>query len=203
MKAIDWIRFFMRQRSESGKQIFSVTELANAAGLSAAVINVQLGRLVRQGAICRYVPGRYGLPDAAAAEDLVVSIDPDAYVTAAAAAARHGLITQVPQIVDCFTSRRHNRSRTRPSPLGTLVFRCVSAEIHDRPDRAVAGPSQAICDLVYLAHRAGTEPRSLYTFRKLATVDMPAELLARYPKTVQADVRRLVDDARTRDPREE
>ena len=167
------------------------------------MINVQLGRLARQGAICRYVPGRYGLPDVATAEDLVASIDPDAYVTAAAAAARHGLITQVPQIVDCFTSRRHNRSRTRQSPLGTLVFRCVSAAIHDRPDRAVAGPAQAICDLVYLAHRAGSEPRSLYTFRKLASVDMPAELLARYPKTVQADVRRLVDDARTRDPREE
>ena len=80
------------------------------------------------------MPGRYGLPDATTAEDLAASIDPDAYVTPAAAAARHGLITQVPQIVECFTRRRHNRSRTRPSPLGTFVFRCASATIHDRPN---------------------------------------------------------------------
>ena len=72
---------------------------------------------------------------------------------------------------------------------------------HDsRPTQpAVAGPAQAICDLVYLAHRARTEPRSLYTFRKLTTVEMPADLLARYPKTVQADVRRLVGEARKSD----
>ena len=159
------------------------------------MLNVQFGWLVRQGVICRYVPGRYGLPDGVAAEDLVASIDPDAYATAASAAARHGLITQVSQVIECFTRRRHNRSGTRSSPLGRLVFRCVSAAIHDRPEIAVAGSAQALCDLVYLAHRAGTDPRSMYTFRKLASVALPANLVDRYPKTVQADVVRLVSEA--------
>ncbi len=196
MTAVEWMQFLLHQRSESGKRIFSVSELSNAAGMSAVVLNVQLGRLVRQGVLRRYVPGRYGLPDGVTPVDLVTSIDSDAYITAAAALARHGLITQMPRTIECLTRRRHNRSRSRPSPLGTLVFHCVSAKVHDRPEQAVAHPAQAVCDLFYLAHRAGLEPRSLYTFRKLAAVVLPPGLLARYPKTVQADVNRLLAESR-------
>jgi len=56
MKAVEWVRFFTDQRASHGKSVFSVTELANVADASQAVINVQLGRLVRRGLIRRLVP---------------------------------------------------------------------------------------------------------------------------------------------------
>lgn len=46
MKAIEWVRLFTDQRARHGKGVFTVTELANVASASAAVLNVQFGRLV-------------------------------------------------------------------------------------------------------------------------------------------------------------
>ena len=80
MKTIDSLRCFSRQQAEDGKRVFCVTELANIADTSAAVMNVELSRLVRRGVICRYMPGTYGLPEGVAGEDLVRAIDSDAYV---------------------------------------------------------------------------------------------------------------------------
>lgn len=188
MKTTDWQKFFVQQQAEEGKRVFSVAELANAADASAAVINVALARLVRQGIIRRYVPGKYGLPDGVSAEDLVAAIDSDAYVTGAAALASKGFITQVPRVIECFTRRRHNRSRQRKSALGTLVFVCVSPKIHSQPTSGLASPAQALCDLCYTSLRRGLDPRSLYTFRKLDSLNLPGELLGRYPRTVRDGV---------------
>ena len=197
MKTLDWLKFLAHQQGRSNKRVFSVTELANVADASTAVVNVELGRLVRKGLLQRYVPGKYGLPDGVAVEELVTAIDPDAYVTGAAALARHGLITQIPHEVECFTRRRHGRSRRRPSPLGTIVFVCVSPAIHLRPPSGVAAPAEAICDLAYACRRRGLDPQSLYTFRKLDALQVPDDVLSRYPKSVQKNVRRLMhqDDA--------
>lgn len=207
MKAVEWVRFLAEQRDRHGKGVFSVTELANVADASPAVINVQLGRLVRQGLIRRWVPGRYGLPDGVSAEELAHAIDADAYVTGDYALARHGFITQQPREIQCFTIRRHNRSRRRSTPLGALVFMCVSPRIHAQPaDGRLALPEQALCDLVYVLCRRGLDPRSLYTFRGLDRLTIPAAVRDRYPLSVQRAVTALVDypaggAARRRDPR--
>ncbi len=87
---------------------------------------------MRQGVIRSWAPGRYGLPEGVTAEELAHAIDGDAYVTAGYALARHGFITQQPREIDCFTRftrRRHNRSRRRSTPLGGLVFICVSPRL--------------------------------------------------------------------------
>ncbi len=192
MKALEWVRFFNMQRERHGKNVFTVAELANVASTSPAVMNVELGRLVKQGVIRRWVPGRYGLPDGVTAAELATAIDADAYVTGAYALAAHGLITQVPLEIDCFTRRRHNRSRRRRTPLGSLVFVCVSPRIHREPEqRGMATAEQALCDLLYLLRRRGLDPRSLYTFRNLDRLSIPQALLARYPITVQRAVRSL------------
>lgn len=193
MKAVEWMRFLADQQRRHGKGVFTVTELANVAHASPAVMNVELGRLVRQGVIRRWVPGRYGLPEGVAVEELATAIDADAYVTGAYALARHGFITQMPRLIDCFTRRRHNRSRQRPTPLGTLVFVCVSPRVHAAPHRGdVVPPEQALCDLLYMLRRRSLEPRSLYTFRKLDQLEISPELLARYPTTVQRAVNDLL-----------
>lgn len=195
MKAVEWVRFLADQKARHGKGVFSVTELANVADVSPAVINVQLGRLVRQGVIRRWVPGRYGLPEGVTAEELARAIDGEAYVTGAYALARHGFITQQPREIDCFTRRRHNRSRQRSTLLGTLVFVCVSPRIHARPAHgSMAPPEQALCDLVSTLRRSGLDPRSIYTFRGLDRLTIPAVLRTRYPKSVQRAVDALVAD---------
>lgn len=202
MKAVEWVRFLAEQRDRHGKGTFSVTELANVADASPAVINVQLGRLVRQGVIRRWVPGRYGLPEGVTAEELAHAIDADAYVTGGYALARQGFITQHPREIECFTIRRHNRSRRRSTPLGALVFICVSPRIHAPPARGgMAPPEQALCDLVYVLRRRGLDPRSMYTFRGLDRLTIPPVVLARYPQSVQRAVDALVSpQARSRPP---
>lgn len=193
MRAVEWVRFLTEQRARHGKVVFSVTELANVADVSPAVLNVQLGRLVRQGVIRRWVPGRYGLPEGVAAEELAHAIDGDAYVTGGYALARQGFITQQPREIDCFTRRRHNRSRQRSTSLGTLVFICVSPRIHARPAHGkMAPPEQALCDLVYTLRRSGLDPRSVYTFRGLDRLTIPAAVRSRYPRSVQRTVDALV-----------
>jgi hypothetical protein len=195
MRAVEWVRFLGEQRARHGKGIFSVTELANVADVSPAVANVQLGRLVRQRVIRRWVPGRYGLPDGVTAEELARAIDSAAYVTGSYALARHGFITQQPREIECFTTRRHNRSRRRSTPLGTLVFVCVSPRIYANPPHgSMAPPEQALCDLVFMLRRRGLDPRSLYTFRGLDRLTIPADLHERYPRSVQRAVDALVDN---------
>lgn len=196
MKAVEWMRFLADQQRLHGKGVFTVTELANVAHASPAAMNVELGRLVRQGVIRRWVPGRYGLPQGVTVAELATAIDPDAYATGAYALAQHGFITQMPRLIDCFTRRRHNRSRQRQTPLGTLVFVCVSPHVHAPPQRGdIVPPEQALCDVFFMLRRRSLEPRSLYTFRKLDQLTMPPQLLARYPATVQKAVNDLLKDS--------
>lgn len=192
MKAIAWMRYLSEQRDLHDKHLFTVTELANVAATSPAVMNVELSRLIQRGVLRRWTTGRYGLPGDVPPGVLVSSIDPDAYATGAWALGYHGFITQQPYEMDCFTRRRHNRSRRRSTPLGSLVFVTVSPRLHSVPAQAgIAPPDQALCDLFYVARRRGLAPKSLYTFRKLDSLNLGSDLLARYPKTVQRDVEEL------------
>ncbi len=192
MKAIAWMRYLSEQRDLHDKHLFTVTELANVAATSPAVMNVELSRLIQRGVLRRWTTGRYGLPGDVPPGVLVSSIDPDAYATGAWALGYHGFITQQPYEIDCFTMRRHNRSRQRSTPLGRLVFVNVSPRLHTVPtEPGIAPPAQALCDLFYVARRRGLAPKSLYTFRKLDSLNLGSDLLARYPKTVQRDVEEL------------
>jgi hypothetical protein len=197
MKAIEWVRYLTDQRERYSKTLFTVTELANVADASPAVINVELGRLIKQGVVRRWVPGRYGLPEGVTAEALAAAIDCDAYVTGAYALAYHGYVTQAPREIECFTRRRHNRSRTRPGPLGTLVFVTVSPRVYALPaEGRMAGPEQAFCDLFSISRRRGLDPRTLFTFRKLEKLDFTTDLLDRYPQTVQHAVAGFTQSSR-------
>ena len=200
MKAREWMRFFVEQRQRHGKRLFTVTELANVADASPATMNVELGRLVGQGVIRRWVAGRYGLPEGIAAADLAAAIDSQAYVTGAYALAHHGLITQQPREIDCFTLRRHNRSRRRPTPLGDFVFVCANRRLHSLPEgERLAPPEQAFCDLHFIMRRRSLDPQSLYTFRKLDRLVIPPQLLARYPGTVGRAVAAMLQEVRRRE----
>lgn len=193
MKALAWVRYLNEQRDRYGKTLFTVTEMANVAGASSTVMNVELGRLVKQGVVRRWATGLYGLPTGVTPASLATAIDSTAYVTAAWVLAQCGYITQQPREIDCFTRRRHNRSRRRASPLGKFVFVTVSARVYEAPaEGGAAPPEQAFCDLFYVMRRRGLSPQTLYTFRKLDQLSVEEGLLARYPKTVQRAIAGMV-----------
>ncbi|MFC1582804.1 hypothetical protein ACFL4W_04625 [Planctomycetota bacterium] len=192
MKAIDWQKALQEQRDRYGKVVFTVTELANLSALNSKSLKVSLARLVKRGIILQYTKGRYGIAGAVGVEDLVPSIDPAAYVTGIYALYHHQLITQVPTEISCFTNRRHNRSRVRNTPLGRIVFICVTGPHYSYPQGSViAAPEQAMTDFVHLCRKRGVSPSDIVTFRNLHGLD--SGLLQIRLKNYSATVKREMD----------
>jgi hypothetical protein len=199
MKAREWQGYLEEQRRRHAKALFTVSELANVAGVSRNALNVELSRLRRQGVLVKYAHGIYGLPGAVTPEVLVPAIDSRAYITGMYALHAHNLITQVPARVTCFTDRRSPRARERRTALGRFLFVCVRCGRYAPPlDGSLALPVQALCDFVYLLRRRGVPVEGQVTFRNLDRVrgsDL-TQILSRYPSTVARDVQSLVSGPR-------
>lgn len=195
MKSQAWQQFLNEQRREHAKTLFTVTELANVAGVSRNALNVELARLRRQGIVAQYAHGLYGLPGAVTPELLLPAIDAHAYLTASYALYVRNFITQAPARITGFTDRYSPRAMERDTPVGRFRLVCVRSAVYAPPrDSVLASPAQALCDLVYLLRREGVTPERVVTFRNLAAIPV-SELeseLARYPATVQRHVRALV-----------
>ena len=195
MKALDWQRFLQEQRDRHHKVVFTTAELANVAQSGPGSLNVALRRLVGQGALVRYATGRYGLPGVVGPEDLVPTLDTSAYITGMYALYRCRLITQRPVEITCFARRRHNLSRVRQTPIGRLVFVCVTSSVYSMPQGGViASPEQACCDHVYLCRKRGVPAYGLASFRNLDQINREtlAEMMPRYPATVRREVAQLL-----------
>jgi hypothetical protein len=195
MRAIDWHKFLQGQRDEHRKVVFTTSELANAAGSDPRSLSVTLQRLVSRGVIRRYAAGRYGLPGAVGPEDLVPLLDVSAYITGMYALYRHRMVTQVPTEITCFTSRRHNKSRVRQTPVGRIVFVCVTAPVYAPPQGTdIASAEQALCDFIHLCRKRGISATDLVTFRNQDRLDRQvlSDHLDRYPQTVEQEVNRLL-----------
>lgn len=195
MKAIDWLKNLQEQHDKYGKVVFTLTELSNMASQDVKSIKMSLSRLIDHGIIQRYTNGRYGMTGHARIEDLVFSIDSAAYVTGMYALYLHQLITQVPTEISCFTNHRHNKSRVRRTPLGRIVFVCVTGSIYSYPkENVIVSPEQAITDFVYLCRKRGVRPSDIVTFRNLHRLDLGLlqMRLKNYPATVKREIEQLV-----------
>ena len=195
MKAIDWQRTLHEQRDKYGKVVFTVTELSNISSLDTKSLKVSLPRLIKSKIIQRYTKGRYGMAGAVRIEDLVPAIDPAAYVTGMYALYRHQLITQAPTEISCFTNHRHNRSRVRITPLGRILFVCVTGPTYSYPQGdIIVSPEQAVSDFVHLCRKRGVCPSDIVTFRNLHRLDLGLleARLKKYPVTVKREMERLV-----------
>ena len=191
MKAIEWQQFLQGQREQHNKVVFTATELANVAACNGNSLRVTLQRLVAMGVLERYAAGRYGLPSVATAEDIVSSLDNSAYITGMYALYRHQLITQAPAEILCFTNRRHNKSRTRVTSCGRVVFVCIAGKVYSPPQNdIIAGPEQALCDFVYSCRKRGVTATDIVTFGNLDRLDSEQLRLCllRYPKSVVKEV---------------
>ncbi len=195
MRAIDWQQFFQKQRDEHGKVVFTITELANVSSLDPRSLKASLQRLVERDVIQRYTKGRYGLAGAVSVEDLVPSLDPAGYITGMYALYGHQLVTQSPVEITCFTNRRHNRSRERVTPLGRIIFVCVTASVYRHPEESVlASPEQALCDFVYLCRKRGVVPSDIVSFRNMVRLNTYKLriCLQKYPASVRHEIERLL-----------
>lgn len=195
MKAIDWQQALQEQRDKYRKVVFTVTELSNVSSLDSKSLNMSLLRLVERGVIQQYTKGRYGMPGAVRIEDLVPSIDPSAYVTGMHALYQHRMITQAPTQISCFTNHRHNRSRVRVTPLGRIVFVCVTSSIYSYPlENVIASPEQALSDFVHLCRRRGVSPSDIVTFRNLDRLDsdLLQTCLKKHAATVKREMERIL-----------
>ncbi len=195
MKAIDWQQTLQEQRDKYRKVVFTPTELSNISCADPKSLNMSLLRLVKRGVIQQYTKGRYGMPGAVRIEDLVPSIDPSAYLTGMYALYRHQMITQVPSEISCFTNHRHNRSRVRVTPLGRIVFVCVTSSIYSYPvDTAVASPEQAISDFVHLCRKRGVSTTDIVTFRNLDRLNshLLHACLKKHAATVKREMERIL-----------
>jgi hypothetical protein len=195
MKAIDWQKALQEQRDKYGKVVFTVTELSNLSSLNTKSLKVSLSRLVERGIIQYYTKGRYGMGGKVRIEDLVPSIDPSAYITGMYALYQHQLITQVPIEISCFTNHRHNRSRVRMTPLGRIVFICITGSVYSYPQgNVIVSPEQAVCDFVHLCRKRGVSPFDIVMFRNLHRLDsdLLQARLEQYPSTVKREMERFL-----------
>lgn len=194
MKAFEWQNVLGQYRDRDGKVVFTPTELANIAGHTMPVMKNTLRRLRDEGVLQQYAHGKYGLPGAVDMETLISAAYPGAYISGLYALYKHGIVTQTPQRIHVFTNRRHNVSRIRKTPLGTIVFVCVRRPVYCPPGGPVlTGPEQALCDFVYLTRRQGLSAESLVSFRNLVSMDWMeiARHLSRYPKSVAKELHAL------------
>jgi len=195
VRARTWQKYFQEQRERHGKVLFTVTELANVAGASPSALNVELARLRQQEIVVRYAHGLYGMPSVVSPLALVTAMDPHAYITGHYALHAYQMVTQMPVTITCFTDRRSPRAQQRVTPVGRFVFVCVRSKVYlPVADGAMAPPTQALCDYVYLSRRHGADPEALVTFRNLARIRAAdlAPIFARYPVSVQKHVERLI-----------
>jgi len=191
MKTREWLKYFDDQ-GDAGKHLYRLTELANAAGVPRATVNVEMHRLFKHGVVERYAVGLYGLKDKVSAEELVPQLDPYAYITAGYVLMKSGLVTQMPATMTCFTSRRHFKNEIN-TPVGRFAFVCVKPPIYNLTPGGMACPEQALCDFVYISLRRGTNPMSMVTFRRTEQMNRTvlARYLRRYPRTVTDVITRL------------
>lgn len=194
MTAIQWIKTLEKQCRDFNKSVFTTTELASLSGHDRHFLLVQLSRLVKKGVLIRYKRGLYGEKEQPV-EKLIPYLDSSAYCTGQYALFKHGLITQIPTTVTCFTKRHHCRNRTISAGPNTFEFFKPRTAIHSCPESKMASPEQAFCDYVYYCRNRGLNPSSISTFRKLSGLNKKEidKILIHYPKTVQKEVLQLLE----------
>lgn len=194
MHAIEWRHILDALAAQYGKHLLTRSELANvAAAHSAQVDDKEISRLLKHGVLKRYAHGLYGLPGLNDVRLLIPLLDESAYITGRYGMFQHGLLSQVPAEITCFTQRGRNFRRRVQTAFGTVRLSCVRPPVYCQPaSGVVAPPEQCLCDWLFLVLGEGRRPEGMGTFF-LGTLDDSKlwTLLNSYPASVRRCLKRL------------
>lgn len=174
--------------------VFSTSVVAALTGSAASNVSRDLGKLEDEGMITRIKRGVWAVvhhPDfsAYAVVPHLFKGEEAGYVSLLSALSLHGMIDQIPQVVQVMTTRQRSQLRT---PVGTYEFHQMQAELFDGfgPYRGmgnfdIATPEKALFDTMYLSARKGRR------FAHLPEIEMPTGLS---PTEVEEWIRRVAHE---------
>jgi predicted transcriptional regulator of viral defense system len=144
---------------KSTRAIFSVQQLANLIAKPKAVAKVYLGRLAKEGLATKIIRGRISFSD----DDFVIATQlyEPSYVSFTSALHFHELINQVPNKVECVTtrnSRKYKRLGISYRKLPTSLFFGYSQIRKGDSYVMMADKEKAVLDMAYL----NLMPKSFY-----------------------------------------
>ena len=157
MKTRDWFIFFKKNTSI---KIFHINHLKLLTSIKDASLRISLSRLSKQNAIQRICRNYYANPfHLPTLEEISAQLHQPNYISLESALNRHGILSQIPQILTCVTVRLPYELRTS---FGTISYRQIHKKhffgFSDQTGFALAEPEKALLDYIYL-NKADLSPQ--------------------------------------------
>lgn len=149
MKIENWMDFFKKNKEH---KIFHFNHLKLITGMNNHALRVALKRLNDKKLIKRICRGYYGNPFfMPTLEEVSAYIYKPSYISLESALSRHGILSQIPQVLTCVTTKLPSIFKTS---LGVIEYRQVKKGYFfgfvKEGSYLIAEPEKAILDLFYL-----------------------------------------------------
>lgn len=164
MKVGDWLDLFRRYREQT---IFHFNHLRAITEMNPHALSVTLRRLTQRKILQRICRGYYANPfHLPTLEEISAEIYKPSYISLESALSRHGILSQIPQVLTCVTPRLPRRWNTS---FGLIQYRQVKREYFfgflKEAGHLLAEPEKAVADFLYL--NRGEEIRGMMSGFKL------------------------------------
>lgn len=145
---------------KNGRPIYYLADLCKLSGLSIASMRRTAQRLVSQGLLCKAGKEIYlNVLTPVAIEDIAAVLYRPSYISMESALFHHGVITQVPFITTCVTTRL---TRTMQTPLGEIIYQHIKPSLYFGYEKSgasfLAEAEKAALDFIYLNLQNGHTP---------------------------------------------
>ncbi len=188
MKLEEWLEFF---RKHLELKIFHFDHLRTLTDLEGHSLRVALKRLNERRIIRRICRGFYANPfNAPTLEEVSAEVRKPSYISLESALYRHGILSQMPQVLTCVTLQLPREFRTS---FGSIQYRRIQKAYFfgfaRENDHFCAEPEKALVDFLYLNKREDTEGmiqdmsfeeldwKKLKAYAKKLKVSLPGPLL--------------------------
>lgn len=184
----DWITILQKVGKEGGKILTSST-LQAATGLSLAAIKKATQRLSERRYFIKladkFYANKFALPSL---EEVAMVLGRSCYISFESALEKHGIISQMPLVLTCATTRK---TRSISTTLGEIFFHHIQprlfSDYFNEEGVLWATPEKALLDYIYINLKVKKGVMALDEFNpdKLNKTRLK-KLLQKYPKTVKA-----------------
>jgi len=158
MKIENWLDFFKKNKE---RKIFHFNHLKLITGMNGHALHMALKRLTDKKLIRRICRGYYINPfSTATLEEISAYIYEPGYISLESALSRYGVLSQIPQVLTCVTTRL---PRVFNTSLGAIEYRqvkkCYFFGFDKEGSYFLAEPEKAFLDLLYLEKGRGAGRR--------------------------------------------